>query len=86
MKYAVEIGSDDINTKLRKHWFRRSTIRRGDTQTCRQVGDRINVHLYFQNKESRLKMVGMSKYLVKTKTMAIYREGWEPLLSMLHRL
>jgi hypothetical protein len=49
----------DIHTKFRNDWFRHSKVNGGgwgwDSQTQRQHADRISLHLFFQNKESRLK-------------------------------
>jgi hypothetical protein len=42
--------------KLNKDWFRHSKVDRGNSQTHRQPGDFISLLLFFQNKESRLKM------------------------------
>jgi hypothetical protein len=44
MKYAVEMASGAmIYTKFHKDWFRPSKVVRGDTQTHKEEGNRINL-------------------------------------------
>jgi hypothetical protein len=45
MKYATEMGSDDVrvHTKFHKDWFRNSKVNRGDSQARREHEDRISL-------------------------------------------
>jgi hypothetical protein len=62
MKYAVEMGSDVmiyVHTKFHKDWFGNSKVDRRDCTDAkihRQHSDLISLLLFFQNKESRLKI------------------------------
>jgi hypothetical protein len=59
-KYAVEVGSGVmiyIPSFIKIGPAMRKLVGR-DTQTHRQHGDGISLHLFFQNKESRLKSEG----------------------------
>jgi hypothetical protein len=49
-----------IHTRFHKDWFRYSIADRGETQTHRhrQDGDSVNLYLFLQNNESRLKRGG----------------------------
>jgi hypothetical protein len=60
--YAIEIGHDAliyIPSFIKIGVASRKSVGRGDTHTDthRHKGDRISLLLFFQNKESRLKMV-----------------------------
>jgi hypothetical protein len=45
-----------MHTKFHKDWFMHSEVNKGDTQTQRKHGDHIRLLLFFQNKESGLKI------------------------------
>jgi hypothetical protein len=45
----------DMHINVHKDWFRHSQVDRGYSQTQRQHSDLINLHLFFKNKENRLK-------------------------------
>jgi hypothetical protein len=49
----IRLRSRDINSKFRKDWFKHSKVNRGDTQTAALFHMPT---LFFQNKESRLKI------------------------------
>jgi phospholipase C len=57
MKYAIEIGSGAMMYVLKFHedWLSHSEIDKGG-YTDTQHGDHISLLLFFQNKESRLKL------------------------------
>jgi hypothetical protein len=47
----------DIHTKFHRNWLRHSKVHGGgDSQTHRQQGGPTSLILFFQNKESRLKI------------------------------
>jgi hypothetical protein len=61
MKYAVEVGSGimiHIQTLIKTGSAIQKLIK-GDTQRHREHGDRISLLLFFRNKESRPKGLGM---------------------------
>jgi hypothetical protein len=69
----------DIDIKFNEDWFRHSKVNKGE-YTYRQEGDFISLLLFFQNKESRLKIDSFS---LGPEIFHFFIEPEDPLLCSL---